>query len=248
VTATLTEHAEAFAAELTETFHGVLGDTCPAFVAEASPNKRRKTRVAVHTEDNSSVRLSVDGSHCLSLLVSFDCEWDTPGTYLAVRNAKFHVLTADEKGAPLFRYEFTDSGGRVPAAHLHVHAHRDEMLFALFRGGHGKPKVRAEAVEGRSPRAEPRLSDVHFPLGGIRMRPSIEDFLQMLRFEFGIDVEQGFQDVLNEGRARWRRRQIGASVRDAPAVAARVLREMGFEVREPESGCPPERTERLYQI
>ena len=80
------------------------------------------------------------------------------------------------------------------------------------------------------------------------MRPCLEDVLQMLHEEFGIDVEPGFQNVLDTGRARWRRRQLGAAVRDAPAEAARVLSEMGFTVTAPADGEPPERWEKLTRM
>jgi hypothetical protein len=147
---------------------------------------------------------------------------------------------------PLFRYEFHDAvGDDVPCAHLHVHAHRDEFVFALFRGGHGKPAVRAKAVVGTKKRATPQLSEVHFALGGPRMRPCLEDVLQMLRVECSIDVTRDFTDVIQAGRARWRRRQISAAVRDAPGEAVTTLREMGYRVDEPESGPAPERLAKL---
>lgn len=168
--------------------------------------------------------------------------------YLAVKKASFRVDPAD-KGAPLFRYEFVDGmQPTIPSAHLHVHAHRDEFLFALFRAGHGKPATRAKAVDGSAKRAQPQFSDVHFPVGGARMRPCIEDVLQMLHTEFAIDVAAGFQAVLDEGRAQWRRRQLGAAVRDAPEEAVRVLNEMGYEISPPHEGHPPERTDRLVRM
>lgn len=244
----LEKRAEAFASELSETLVGVLGSRCPLFVAEASPIKSPKQRVSVHTVNSDAIPLLVDGVHCLSLVVEFECAWDHQATYLAVKKATFKVSPAG-RGAPLFRYEFVDEmSPTLPCAHLHVHAHRDEFLFALFRGGHGKPKVRSNAVLGASKRAEPQLSDVHFPLGGSRMRPCIEDVLQMLHEEFAIDVEADFQQVLHDGRARWRRRQLGAAVRDSPGEAVRVLTELGYQVTEPVSGPRPERLEKLTRM
>lgn len=243
---TLEKRAEEFATELSTTLAGVLGPSCPTFVAEASPISGSKQRVAVHTIESDVIPLHIDGEERLSLVAEFECAWDHQATYLAVKKAAFKV--APIKGAPLFRYEYIDDmQPTLPGAHLHVHAHRDEFLFALFRGGHGKPATRAKAVLGTK-RAEPQLSDVHFPLGGSRMRPCLEDVLQMLHEEFGIDVEPGFQNVLDTGRARWRRRQLGAAVRDAPAEAARVLSEMGFTVTAPADGEPPERWEKLTRM
>jgi hypothetical protein len=171
--------------------------------------------------------------------------WDHKESFLAVSKASMGVVPY-RGSTPLFSYEFHDAvGDDLPCAHLHVHAHRDEFVFALFRAGHGKPAVRAKAVQGTQKRATPQLSEVHFALGGPRMRPCLEDVLQMLHVECSIDVTTDFTSIIKEGRARWRRRQISASVRDAPGEAARTLREMGYRVDEPEAGPAPERLTKL---
>lgn len=82
-------------------------------------------------------------------------------------------------------------------------------------------------------------------LGGARLRPCLEDVLEMLWHEFDVEVRPSAATVLAEGRARWRRHQIAAAVRDAPAGAARVLRELGHAIEAPAAGVAPERTERL---
>ncbi|MGH4025484.1 MAG: hypothetical protein ACRDRV_12995 [Pseudonocardiaceae bacterium] len=53
------------------------------------------------------------------------------------------------------------------------------------------------------------LSALHFPVGGARIRPCLEDFLHFLAHEFQIDVLPNAPAILAEGRERWRRRQIG---------------------------------------
>ncbi|MGH4019187.1 MAG: hypothetical protein ACRDT0_08115 [Pseudonocardiaceae bacterium] len=68
------------------------------------------------------------------------------------------------------------------------------------------------------------------------MRPCREDFLQFLVYEFQIDVLPDAPAVLAEGRERWRRRQIGVLVRDAPDEAVRVLTELGYAVSPPATG------------
>lgn len=202
-------------------------------------------RVSVHPEGSQDIPLTIGERHSLSLITAFTCTWDHAQAFLAVRDAKIHVTPADS-GTPLFRYEFVHGMNPTsPAAHLHVHAHRDEFLFRLFMGQRGKAAARAKAVMGEVDKANPQLSDVHFPLGGPRMRPSLEDVLQMLKNEFEVDVQPGFQAVLDDSRARWRRRQIAASVRDAPQEAVRVLRAMGYTIASPTDGEPPERTDRL---
>jgi hypothetical protein len=40
------------------------------------------------------------------------------------------------------------------------------------------------------------MSDLHFPVGGSRFRPSLEDVLDMLVRELGVDHEPGWRDAL----------------------------------------------------
>jgi hypothetical protein len=75
------------------------------------------------------------------------------------------------------------------------------------------------------------MSDLHFPVGGSRFRPSLEDVLDMLVRELGVDHEPGWRDALATGRERWRRMQIRAVVRDAPGEAIAVLEKLGYEIR-----------------
>ncbi|MDQ1286067.1 MAG: hypothetical protein QG663_1493, partial [Thermodesulfobacteriota bacterium] len=49
------------------------------------------------------------------------------------------------------------------------------------------------------------FSSVHIPIGGTRFRPCIEDVLQMLISEFGVDrIDQTWREALDKGRTRWR--------------------------------------------
>lgn len=248
---TLAAAAKQFADELTDTLRGVLGNEAPRFVAVRSPRatqRGRLTRVVVRTAYNHPIRLKINGREALQLTTDFRCQWDHRQTYLAVHKASWAVRPLDV-GEPLFRYEFeAGMNNRLPCAHLHVHAHRDEFVFQLFRAEKGRPKARAAAVDGSKDRALPRLSNLHFPLGGPRMRPSLEDVLEFLIEEFHIDTADGHQDVLNAGRAAWRRRQIAAAVRDAPEEAARVLTELGYEVTPPASGPVAERWDKLTAL
>lgn len=248
---TLAAAAKQFADELTQTLRGVLGDEAPRFVAVRSPKSTKRgrlTRVVVRTAHNKPIQLKINGSEALQLTTDFRCQWDHRQTYLAVHKASWAVRPVNV-GEPLFRYEFeAGMNNRLPCAHLHVHAHRDEFVFQLFRAEKGRPKSRAAAVHGSKDRALPRLSNLHFPLGGPRMRPALEDVLEFLIEEFHIDTAQDAQEVLNQGRAVWRRRQIGAAVRDAPEEAARVLRELDYEVTPPARGPAGERWDKLTAL
>jgi hypothetical protein len=229
----------------------VIAGVTPEFVAETSPQKSGPiTRVIVRTDRNAEIPMSVNGEDALRLVVEYTCEWDHSQAFLAVRKASLAVSCVDVS-EPLFRYEFVDamSGGSFPAAHIHVHAHRDEFVYALFRGDHRKGRVRRNKVLANEGGKMPALSVVHFPVGGARMRPALEDVLQMVIQEFGVDAADGSQTVLDEGRARWRRHQAATLTRDAPAEALRVLRDLGYECTWTAEGPEPsERIDRLTAI
>lgn len=249
---TLSDKARKFASDLTETVQNALGPEAPRFVAEAAPSKTsgaELTRVIVRTDSNVEIPLAIDGEHALNLIVEYTCEWDEHQAFLAVRKAHFHVFSADADD-PLFRYEFVDGMvSRLPSAHLHVHAHRDEMLYQMFRSERAR-KARTRAKQVLEPKHKPpRLSTIHFPMGGTRMRPALEDVLQTLIEEFCVDHAPKAVEALEAGRAEWRRHQIGALVRDAPAEAVRVLSALGYSVSWRGDGPEPsERTERLSAI
>ena len=77
---------------------------------------------------------------------------------------------------------------------------------------------------------EGRPGDLHFPIGGHRFRPCLEDVLQMLIEEFGVDVPAGWRENLMEGRGMWREIQRKAPVSDHPEAAAQALEALGFGV------------------
>ena len=82
-------------------------------------------------------------------------------------------------------------------------------------------------------RAPHDLSSLHLPVGGERFRPCLEDLLQFVVDECGVDHHQGWRTHLEEGRLLWRRRQLASAVRDIPDEAARVLRDLGWTVSAP---------------
>lgn len=89
----------------------------------------------------------------------------------------------------------------------------------MTRAGSGSPRGQQLAGRVAQGMAVPRMSDLHFPVGGSRFRPCLEDILDMLVRELGVDHQPGWRDALADGRERWRRMQTAAVVRDAPGEA-----------------------------
>jgi hypothetical protein len=104
-----------------------------------------------------------------------------------------------------------------PAAHIQV-AGESEALRTLCR------QLGKELQLGR----------LHFPVGGRRFRPSLEDLIELLISEGIVTGRSGWRDAIAEHRARYERKQLGAAVRRAPDIAVIELLRMNYTVREPE--------------
>lgn len=234
----LIEQTESFAKELTETVRAV-APTAAVFEISTVPG-----RVVVRQSPETGITLTVGDQPLLVLKVEFDCCWDSSSRFLAIERSSIRV-SSPGVGDPLFRVEYLRQPGssNVARAHLHVHGHRDAITFAMARAGRGSTKGKTRS---RS-RLVPRLSELHFPLGGHRFRPCLEDVLTMLIEELGVDHPDGALRHLAEGRARWRRQQLRAATRDSPSHAADVLRALGYTVTPPDPE-PPERLDRLQEL
>ncbi len=188
--------------------------------------------------DIATIPLLIDGRHRLNLRVEISCTWDRAKRYLTVIDSKCSVETLGEgtRAQPLFRFEYDRSAtGGLPAAHIHVHAHPDEITWMMTLGNRHRAKGR------RAKGAMPVLSELHLPVGGARFRFCIEDVLEMLIVEFGVDArDDNWHSILAEGRAEWRRMQLAAAVRDGQETAAKALREAGWTVSPPADGVPPD--------
>lgn len=239
-TGALRQRAEAFAADLRLVVSGVL--PCDStFLVEEEP----EDGLTVRESPPGGIPLTVDGALVLRLQVAYGCAWDLTGEYIAVRRSSFSVAT-ESTAEPLFRYDYdAGSDGRVPAAHLNVHGHRDELVFAMMAAGH-RLRGRARTAAVRRGRV-PRVSTLHFPLGGHRFRPAFEDVLEMLVREFGLDTRDDWQAAIRAGRERWRGTQLRAAVRDDPVSAAAELGRLGYRVGAPAS-VPAGRADRLAAL
>ncbi|MGW3491961.1 hypothetical protein [Streptomyces sp. NPDC001054] len=223
--------AEGFADHLTALTRGVLGESAPRFHAVEVGSR---VRVAPIDENEVVQRIPVTiaGERHLSLMVRFYCCWDGHSTFMATDQADVHVFY-QKVTDPLLRYEYVRNSEDPPGAHVQVHAHRDEMAYLLRLAERGRPG------RGLARNKLPRLSEMHLPVGGHRMRPALEDVLLFLHREFAIDVAPGWRKVLNDSLQDWRTKQLKAAVRDAPDAAVSVLRKLGYEITEPK--IPPAR-------
>jgi hypothetical protein len=172
--------------------------------------------------ESGGVPLLVRGQQLAWLRLNYSCRPDSVERYLAVDSSKVWVVSTKDR-SPLFRFEFQYEATRVPHSHIHVHAERGSLTHLLTRTGHGRPH---------------EMSALHLPTGGSRFRPNLEDVVQFLIVECGVDPVEGWKAAVDERRAEWRAIQTRAVARAMPAEAAYALRELGYSVTPPPDGEP----------
>lgn len=246
----LETQAREFAEELTTTVRAVAGQECSPFHARAMAGDEHDA-FTIRQVPETGIPLTVRGLPLLTLTATYKCTWDHKGQFLAVDESAVKVYPGEQaQREPLFRYEFLRlPTGDIPGSHLQVHGHRDALTYVMTRSGTESRRGRARAKKSASGTEHPQMSDLHLPLGGHRFRPCLEDILQMLVSELGVDIQPGGLEVLQDGREKWRRSQTGAAVRDAPSVAIQTLQDLGYEVIPPRGReRPAERLERLRSL
>jgi len=245
VTGSLHAQAREFAERLTRTVQAVVGPSCPPFAAVEVEDADAFT---VRQRPAEGVILSNVEGPILRLTVEYNCVRDGHDRYLAVDSSKVHVFVEPEGRQPLFRYEYERSmSPRLPAAHIQFHGTHPELEQAMAEGGDSTPRAKRRK-RGKAPI---RLSALHFPVGGSRFRPALEDVMEMLIEEFGVEPEgsvRAAREVLAQSRETWRRTQVATVVRDAPSAAVRALREMGYRIDPPGGGPVQDKVDRLRAL
>lgn len=179
--------------------------------------------------DAVALPLAVGGKVLASLGLSYQLGLDRSGKHLKSVRTDFIIKSILDR-TPLFRYEYRSDHHTAPSAHWQVHAERGALSHLLAHAWQRQPRKHAEPH---------LLSSLHLPVGGERNRPCLEDIIQFLIEECGVDCLPSWDEAVETGRLRWRQRQVKAVVRDSPADAAEQLGEMGYVIAPPLGGDPP---------
>lgn len=159
------------------------------------------------------------------LRVNLTLEMDDPGTYLA--GAKSSVAVYDDEGGRhmLCHYDYEREPAHVyPDPHFQVEGNSEALRL----------------IAERRPLAASSLREVHFPVGGRRFRPTLEDVIEMLVAEGIAEPRDGWKDVIAVHREAWCETQLKAAVRRWPEWAAECLSldpPIGFGGRVGVGGC-----------
>lgn len=231
MTASLAQQAEDFANDLTTTVRAVVGPECPAFYAVAL---EQASAFRVRQEPADGIILCDKDGPILRLSVDYKCVLDGHGKWMAISESLVHVFVEPNGREPLFRYEFDrNNAGTVPSAHIQFHGQHLELENAMRECGDSTERAKAR----KRGRRAVYLHDLHFPVGGPRFRPALEDVLEMLIEEFGVKPVgsvKAARRALGDGREEWRRKQVATVVRDAPTQAAQALEDLGYDVNPPQ--------------
>jgi hypothetical protein len=236
--ASLEDQAQKFANDLTATVYAVVGETCSPFVARLL-SRKGVDHFAVRQRPLTGVPLTIDASHAVTLKVSFTCALDEAKRHLRVTTSSFALHYGREAaGEPIFHYDYDRNiTAGLPRSHLQVSdgGAPSNLGALLYVGGSATRRGRRRQQEIARSGREPRQGDFHFPLGGDRFRPSLEDVLQVLVDELGVQAQPGWREALKAGRKKWRDTQLRAAVRDNPRTAAEALvEEFGYTVTPPD--------------
>jgi hypothetical protein len=232
----LEDEANSFALDLMERLARVLPVGDLGFTSTAVKQADGGARMSVASAARGGIELQINEIPRLQIAVDYDLVMSPTSRRATVLRSAFRVRPW-QVARPLFTVDYIrDAGSNIPAAHYNVHFDHDAVTEELLRAGavrRGKVHMK-RAIGG----VEPRLADLHFPVGGHRFRPCLEDVIDMLWAELGIDMRPTARAAIEEGRRRWREMQLRAAVSDHPAAAIDELRQMGYQVAWNRSGIP----------
>ncbi|AYY11516.1 hypothetical protein EF847_01040 [Actinobacteria bacterium YIM 96077] len=111
----------------------------------------------------------------------------------------------------LCHYDYERGKDTYPEAHLQVYGTSPAL----------KSMTKASGV-----RRVAGLEKLHFPVGGRRYRPTLEDIVEFLIVEKFATGRDGWEQVVQENRDRFLEIQLRAAIRRRPDVAHQVLNEL----------------------
>ena len=146
------------------------------------------------------------------LLLYYRLRADDERIYLAVQSSVMGLCADAELETPLMHYDYErDKGDGYPEAHLQIEAEATAWT-----------QLRVRCARDSDP-----LNKLHFPVGGRRYRPTLEDVIEFLACERLAATRPDWQQRVEEGRERFRKKQLRAAVRRDPETAREALADHG---------------------
>jgi GNAT superfamily N-acetyltransferase len=211
------DRLEFFARDFAKTIQHLLNSTiCTGATINSVVGKpgtvvvAHKLRKKLLESEPLPVRRGRGKPHCY-LDLSYSFCWDETRDYPAVESSFLAVRAPDSDRTVLchFDYERGKTGG-YPEAHVQIYGQAPAL--AVLPRAQGRP-----------------LGKYHFPVGGRRYRPILEDVIEFLVAEGLVpELPDGAAEVIQEGRDAFHRTQLRAAIRRDPDIAIQALREWGL--------------------
>ena len=142
---------------------------------------------------------------------------DSQQGHLRVDSSTYALLSNLDPGDQVLRFDFERGKQEYPEAHIQVKGCSPALKELDQRQGKDR-----------------QLGRLHIPVGGLRFRPSLEDFLEFLVVEgFVEDFRPQWKQTLNNSREAFHELQLKAAVNRKPEAAREQLESMGFKVIPP---------------
>ncbi|MET9150021.1 hypothetical protein ABZX82_01880 [Streptomyces griseoflavus] len=140
--------------------------------------------------------------------LSYQVHLDHEAKYLTVYKSYCGIFSDEELETCLCHFDYEREKDKYTSAHLQVHGHSPALEALNRRGDEKRP-----------------LEKLHFPVGGKRFRPSLEDIIEFLVCERLVDARDGWEKVVEDGRDRFHRAQLRAAIRRNTALVEEFMRE-----------------------
>jgi hypothetical protein len=141
------------------------------------------------------------------LRVAHTFQLDEEGEHLAARKTDYSLYADESASEMLFHYDYDrEPANDYPQAHFQINGVADTLVNLC---GGDRP-----------------LKDLHFPVGGKRFRPALEDVVEFLVVEGLADGRPRWRDALEESRRGWHQLQLLAAVRRERRLVSEYLQEL----------------------
>lgn len=146
------------------------------------------------------------------LLILHRVQMDPEGAHIATASSRVELHLTEDLQTPIARYDYNrepvlnDRGIPYPDAHIHVH------------GTGSAIDLLAEKAQVRR-----RGDGFHWPAGGRRFRPTLEDIVEFLIVEGLVQYHPRWHQAVEEHRARWEETQLRAAIRRNREIAIDAL-------------------------
>ena len=164
-------------------------------------------------QTGGAFRLGIRGRSPIHCLVSYQLRPDDEGRYLTVASSVLGLFLDETANETLLHFDYErDKGDGYPEAHLQVCATSQAWEKAI------------SSCRSRSDRRR-TLEKLHIPVGGRRLRPTLEDLVEFVISERLVQARPGWKAVLDQERHAYAIHQMRAMIRRYPEAAAEAVRE-----------------------